>query len=86
MNLPERNRIDMLGGHACIERGRAERTSMTGIAESVTGLSVSLIEQTIGLVARAVVRVDELNVGLSRRNALQAVTANRAWRTEWEES
>ena len=59
--------------------------SMTGIAESVTGLSVSLIEQTIGLVARAVVRVDELNVGLSRRNALQAVTANRAWRTEWEE-
>jgi hypothetical protein len=59
---------------------------MTGIAESVTGLSVSLIEQTIGLVARAVVRVDELNVGLSRRNALQAVAANRAWRTEWEES
>ncbi|HET6687534.1 MAG: hypothetical protein ABWZ36_07825 [Jiangellaceae bacterium] len=59
---------------------------MTGIAESVTGLSVSLFEQTIGLVARAVVRVDELNVGLSRRNALQAVTANRAWRTEWEES
>ena len=59
---------------------------MTGIAESVTGLSVSLIEQTIGLVARAVVRVDELNVGLSRRNALQAVTANRALRTEWEES
>jgi hypothetical protein len=59
---------------------------MTGIAESVTGLSVSLIEQTIGLVARAVVRVDELNVGLSRRNALQAVTANKAWRTEWEES
>jgi hypothetical protein len=59
---------------------------MTGIAESVTGLSVSLIEQTIGLVARAVVRVDELNVGLSRRNALQAVTANRARRTEWEES
>ena len=58
---------------------------MTGIAESVTGLSVSLIEQTIGLVSRAVVRVDELNVGLSRRNALQAVTANRAWRTEWEE-
>ena len=58
---------------------------MTGIAESVTGLSVSLIEQTIGLVARAVVRMDELNVGLSRRNALQAVTANRAWRTEWEE-
>ena len=58
---------------------------MTGIAESVTGLSVSLIEQTIGLVARAVVRVDELNFGLSRRNALQAVTANRAWRTEWEE-
>ena len=58
---------------------------MTGIAESVTGLSVSLIEQTIGLVARAVVRVDELNVGLSRRNALQAVTANRTWRTEWEE-
>jgi hypothetical protein len=58
---------------------------MTGIAESVTGLSVSLIEQTIGLVARAVVRVDELNVGLSRRNALQAVKANRAWRTEWEE-
>ena len=58
---------------------------MTGMAESVTGLSVSLIEQTIGLVARAVVRVDELNVGLSRRNALQAVTANRAWRTEWEE-
>jgi hypothetical protein len=60
--------------------------SMAGIAESVTGLSVSLFEQTIGLVARAVVRVDELNVGLSRRNALQAVTANRAWRTEWEES
>ena len=59
---------------------------MAGIAESVTGLSVSLIEQTIGLVARAVVRVDELNVGLSRRNALHAVTANRAWRTEWEES
>ena len=58
---------------------------MTGIAESVTGLSVSLIEQTIGLVARAVVRVDELNVGLSRRNALQAVTANRAWRTAWAE-
>ena len=58
---------------------------MTGIAEPVTGLQVSLIEQTIGLVARAVVRVDELNVGLSRRNALQAVTANRAWRTEWEE-
>jgi hypothetical protein len=59
---------------------------MAGIAESVTGLSVSLIEQTIGLVARAVVRMDELNVGLSRRNALQAVTANKAWRTEWEES
>jgi hypothetical protein len=84
--LPERNRIDILGGHACIERGPLGEDSMTGIAESVTGLSVSLIEQTIGLVARAVVRVDELNVGLSRRNALQAVTANRAWRTEWEES
>ena len=60
--------------------------SMAGFAVSVTALSVSLVEQTIGFVARAIVRVDDLNVGLSRRNALQAVTANRAWRTEWEES
>jgi hypothetical protein len=33
-----------------------------------------------------VVRVDEINVGLSQRNALQAVTANRAWRREWKKS
>ena len=60
--------------------------SMAGFAETVTALSVSLVERTIGFVARAIVRVDDLNVGLSRRNALQAVTANRAWRTEWEET
>ncbi len=63
---------------------------MAGFAETVTdratGLSVALIERTVGLLARAVVRVDEINVGLSQRNALQAVTANRAWRREWEES
>jgi hypothetical protein len=63
---------------------------MAGFAETVTdratGLSVALIERTVGLVARAVVRVDEINVGLSQRNALQAVTANQAWRREWEES
>ncbi|HEX2362285.1 MAG TPA: hypothetical protein VHI11_09460 [Jiangellaceae bacterium] len=63
---------------------------MAGIAATVTdraaGLSVTLIERTVGVLARAVVRVDELNLGLTQRNALQAVTANRAWRTEWEES
>jgi hypothetical protein len=63
---------------------------MAGLAETITdgatSLSVALIERTVGLVARAVVRVDEINVGLSQRNALQAVTANRAWRREWEES
>ncbi len=62
---------------------------MAGLAETITdgatSLSVALIERTIGLVARAMVRVDEINVGLSQRNALQAVTANRAWRREWEE-
>jgi hypothetical protein len=51
----------------------------------MTGLAVALLERTIGLVARAVARVDEINVGLSQRNALQAVTANVAWRREWEE-
>ena len=63
---------------------------MAGLAEAITdgatSLSVALIERTVGLVARAVVRVDEINVGLSQRNARQAVTANRAWRREWEES
>jgi hypothetical protein len=63
---------------------------MAGLAETITdgatSLSVALIERTVGLVARAVVRVDEINVGLSQRNALQAVTANRARRREWEES
>jgi hypothetical protein len=63
---------------------------MAGRAETITeraiGLSVALIERTVGLVARAMVRVDEINVGLSQRNALQAVTANRAGRSEWEES
>mgnify|MGYP003429424386 FL=1 len=63
---------------------------MAGLAETITdgatSLSVALIERTVGLVARAVVRVDEINVGLSQRNALQAVTANRAWRREREES
>ena len=63
---------------------------MAGLAEAITdgatNLSVALIERTVGLVARAMVRVDEINVGLSQRNALQAVTANRAWRREWEES
>lgn len=62
---------------------------MAGLAETITdgatSLSVALIERTVGLVARAVVRVDEINVGLSQRNALQAVTANRARRREWEE-
>jgi hypothetical protein len=63
---------------------------MAGLAEAVTGraagLSVALLERTIGMVARAVVRVDEINVGLSQRNALQAVTANRSWRSEREEN
>ena len=63
---------------------------MAGLAEAITddatNLSVALIERTVGLVARAMVRVDEINVGLSQRNALQAVTANRARRREWEES
>jgi hypothetical protein len=62
---------------------------MAGLAETITdgatSLSFALIERTVGLVARAVVRVDEINVGLSQRNALQAVTANRAWRREREE-
>ena len=63
---------------------------MAGLAEAITddatNLSVALIQRTVGLVASAMVRVDEINVGLSQRNALQAVTANRAWRREWEES
>ena len=63
---------------------------MAGLAEAITddatNLSVALIERTVGLVARAMVRVDEINVGLSQRHALQAVRANRAWRREWEES
>jgi hypothetical protein len=63
---------------------------MARLAEAITdgaaGLSVALIERTVGLVARAVVRVDEINVGLSQRNARQAVMANRVRRREWEES
>jgi hypothetical protein len=63
---------------------------MAGFAETVTdraaGMSFALVERTIGLVARAIVRVDEINVELSQRNAQQAVTANRAWRSTWEES
>jgi hypothetical protein len=51
----------------------------------MAGLAVVLLERTIELVARAVARVDEINLGLTQRNALQAVTANRARRTQWEE-
>ncbi len=63
---------------------------MAGLAETVTGraalLSIAMLERTLGVLARAVVRIDEINVGMSQRNALQAVTANRAWRSDWEES
>jgi hypothetical protein len=66
-----------------------EEESMAGLAETVTGratlLSVAVLERALGVVARAVTRVDEMNVGLAQRNALQAVTANRAWRREWDE-
>lgn len=51
----------------------------------MAGLAVALLERTIGLVARAVARVDEINVGVTRRNALQAATANRALRRQWDE-
>ena len=63
---------------------------MAGLAETVTGraalLSIAMLESTLGVLARAVVRIDEINVGMSQRNALQAVTANRAWRSDWEET
>ncbi|HEY9376099.1 MAG TPA: hypothetical protein VIQ02_03280 [Jiangellaceae bacterium] len=63
---------------------------MAGLAETVTGqatlVSIALLERTLGVLARAVGRIDEINLGLSQRNALQAVTANRAWRADWEES
>ena len=62
---------------------------MAGLAETVTGratlLSVAVLERALGVVARAVTRVDEMNVGLAQRNALQAVTDNRACRREWDE-
>jgi hypothetical protein len=76
--LPRRNSTD-------IDGIQAESTQGLLREESMTGLAVALLERTIGLVARAVVRVDEINVGLSQRNALQAVTANVAWRRKWEE-
>lgn len=63
---------------------------MTGLASTVTGrvtgLSVALLSRTIGVVARAVVRVDEYNLGLTQRNAWHALEAGRAWRKQWEES